>query len=426
MEIVFERQKTGILRKVNSGRYNHDTRRSLDLDDVEDAPASTLWAKNEFLFKDDFPSAGERQKVKVVDLFCGSGGLSLGVKRALLALNLAPEFLLACDAARESLDIYRANFKPRMEIRENIVNLISGPVGRPDIQHEMADFILDSRLTALEDNVDIFIAGPPCEGHSNLNNKTRRSDIRNELYVYASIIAAKLGAKIIIIENVPTVRRANQGVVTRAHEILTSAGYTVFTENMVFASNNLLVGQLRRRHFLVAIKGTALSSQFPLVGMKFPDLTVWDVIGDITNATSPDNLMLQASNLSDENKSRIDYLFDNDEYDLPDFERPDCHRLKTHNYKSVYGRMYADQPSYTITTGFQSPGRGRYIHPTERRGLTPKEGARIQGFPDWFRWFGIGISSSRQNITRLIGDAVPPNLGMFVALAAIDLMPNGF
>jgi len=107
-------------------------------------------------------------------------------------------------------------------------------------------------------------------------------------------------------------------------------------------------------------------------------------------------------------------------------ERPDCHKLKAHNYKSVYGRMHADQPSPTITTGFQSPGRGRFIHPTERRGLTPLEGARIQGFPDSFRWNGIGLNVSKNSITRLIGDAVPPNLGMFVALSAIDLMQDGF
>ena len=136
--------------------------------------------------------------------------------------------------------------------------------------------------------------------------------------------------------------------------------------------------------------------------------------------------MLKPSEISIDNQNRINYLFDNQEFDLPDLERPDCHKLKDHNYKSVYGRMYADQPAPTITTGFQSPGRGRFIHPTERRGLTPREGARIQGFPDSFRWSGIGLNLTKNKVTRLIGDAVPPNLGMFVTLAAIDLMSDGF
>ena len=83
--------------------------------------------------------------------------------------------------------------------------------------------------------------------------------------------------------------------------------------------------------------------------------------------------------------------------------------------------MFPDQPAFTITTGFQSPGRGRYIHPVERRGLTPREGARIQSFPDFFKWQTPLCRVSKNSITRLIGDAVPPNLGeaaMLIGLAS--------
>ena len=74
--------------------------------------------------------------------------------------------------------------------------------------------------------------------------------------------------------------------------------------------------------------------------------------------------------LSDANRRRIDWLFDNDAHDLPLSERPDCHRDGT-TYNAVYGRLYPDRPAPTITTGFLTPGRGRYIHPTRRRVLTP-------------------------------------------------------
>lgn len=426
MKVEFNIEGDHLVRRVECGCYSHETHQKALLSVGSDTPISTHWAKNEFMLRDNFAFDEHKKPVTVVDIFCGSGGLSLGVRRALETLNLRSKFLLACDAEKASLDIYKANFRPKNVVQENVKNLISGPASGYVGQRFVDEHDLDERLSHLEGGVDIFIAGPPCEGNSNLNNKTRRSDLRNELYVTAGLIGAKLRAKIIILENVPTVLRANQDVVRRTQELLASSGYRVFVDSMIFASKDFLVGQTRRRHFLVAIKGAKETTHFPLEKLLFPELTAWDVIGDLENKTSTNDLMLMPSDISEENVQRIKYLFDNDEFDLPDFERPDCHKLKAHNYKSVYGRMHADKPSPTITTGFQSPGRGRFIHPTARRGLTPREGARIQGFPDSFRWNGIGLNVTKQNVTRLIGDAVPPNLGMFVVLSAIDLMPDGF
>ena len=68
-------------------------------------------------------------------------------------------------------------------------------------------------------------------------------------------------------------------------------------------------------------------------------------------------------------------------FDLPNSERPECHQDGT-TYGSVYGRLRADQAAPTITTGFLTPGRGRYIHPTERRTLSPLEAAGFQGYPE--------------------------------------------
>ena len=148
-----------------------------------------------------------------------------------------------------------------------------------------------------------------------------------------------------------------------------------------------------------------------------------DAIGDLVNKTSS-HLMDIPSALSHENKERINFLFENELYDLPDSERPPCHKNKEHSYFNVYSRMYPDQPSHTITTGFQSPGRGRFVHPTLRRGLTPREGARLQGFPDYFKWATPLCRISKQSITRLIGDAVPPNLGEVATLIALAKCKN--
>jgi DNA (cytosine-5)-methyltransferase 1 len=123
--------------------------------------------------------------------------------------------------------------------------------------------------------------------------------------------------------------------------------------------------------------------------------------------------------LSAENQARIDYLFDRDIYDLPNDVRPDCHK-NGHSYPSVYGRLDWDKPSQTITTGFNSPGRGRYIHPSQRRVITAREAARIQGFPDNFVFMPNDQVPSRSLLYKWIGDAVPTWLGYPAVLTALS------
>jgi DNA (cytosine-5)-methyltransferase 1 len=119
---------------------------------------------------------------------------------------------------------------------------------------------------------------------------------------------------------------------------------------------------------------------------------------------------------SEENIVRINHLHDNNAYNLPDEVRPDCHK-NGHTYPSVYGRMFWEKPAQTITTGFLTPGRGRYIHPKARRVLTPHEAARVQSFPDTFS-FVVSESDppSRSSVAKWIGDAVPPLLGYAATL----------
>lgn len=113
----------------------------------------------------------------------------------------------------------------------------------------------------------------------------------------------------------------------------------------------------------------------------------------------------------------MEWLFDKDEYDLPNDLRPPCHRDNPdHTYYSVYGRLHWDQPAPTITTGFNSMGQGRYVHPSKRRVITPHEAARVQTFPDFF---DFGATNKRTAWARLIGNAVPPLLTMRLAEHAL-------
>jgi DNA (cytosine-5)-methyltransferase 1 len=79
----------------------------------------------------------------------------------------------------------------------------------------------------------------------------------------------------------------------------------------------------------------------------------------------------------------------------------------------VYGRMRPDVPAPTITSGFGSTGQGRFVHPLEPRTLTPREAARLQGFPDWFSFSAV---DGRRALQEMIGNAVPSRLGYVAAM----------
>jgi len=150
--------------------------------------------------------------------------------------------------------------------------------------------------------------------------------------------------------------------------------------------------------------------------------SIWWAIGDLVNRVADDPMVPEVG-LSDENRARIDWLFDNDEFNLPPSERPECHQDGT-TYNAVYGRLFRDKPAPTITSGFMTPGRGRYIHPTERRTLTPREAARIQGFPDNYVFHpDSSRPSSKAQLGKWIGDAVPMPLGHAAGIAVLGAAP---
>lgn len=252
-----------------------------------------------------------------------------------------------------------------------------------------------------------LIAGPPCQGHSNFNNHSRRTDPRNRLYLTVPAIAVALSIPIVIVENVPQILKDKTEVVATAKGLLANAGYEV--QDIVLNAKDFGVAQSRKRPISDAL--------CEVVGKVQPPTVAW-AIKDLENVTT-DGIFDSPPDASDENRRRIDFLFDNDFYELPNAERPDCHK-NGHRYPSIYGRMRSDQPSQTVTTGFISPGCGRFIHPWERRTITPHEAARLQGFPDYFRFQGPERRPlSRSDYAKLIGDAVPPPLAFYPVLCAL-------
>ena len=363
-----------------------------------------------------------RPELNIVDLCSGCGGLATGVRWACEAVGVRPVFQLCVDVLPEAIKVYENNLNPLRVLNENIANLVTYR-RRPSVGSVIPFHQIDTAnqiFLSLKGRVDMVIAGPPCEGNSNFNNKSRRTDARNELYVAAVACAIALDARAVIIENVVTVRKARQKVVERAIEMLASTGYKIDNGEGVLDASLFGTPQKRRRHFLIATKDRPFNFKTGFNELTCHPLSAMDALGDLVDRESSENFDLP-SRLSPENEQRVKYLIKNDIWELPDEERPVCHQDGNHTYGSIYGRIYANQPSQTITTGFLSPGRGRFTHPTRARGLTPHEGARLQGFPDDFRFSGRRTNGvPRQRLAHLIGDAVPPQLGYVTGLAALS------
>lgn len=359
--------------------------------------------------------------VRFLDLYSSVGGLSLGAMEAIRTLGFRPVPLLAADVDEDALRVYRRNVRPRETVNESVRALVdfrvSGKGPAATFAYEPA--IRDERLAALKGRVDLLLAGPPCQGHSTLNNHSRGNDPKNLLYLTVPAIAVALDAKHVVIENVPNVINDHSGVVESTHTLLRNNGYRISAA--VLAADRLGWPQTRKRYFLVASRGSAPLELAALKQrLKRPSLPVgWALEEFLERSLDPADIMFSVPQLSDENQRRVNFLFDEDVYDLPNEIRPDCHKEGT-TYGAVYGRMHWDRPAPTITGGFLSPGRGRFVHPRLRRVLTPREAARVQGFPDWFQMAVEGSQGpSRADLTKWIGDAVPPILGYTAVLAAL-------
>jgi DNA (cytosine-5)-methyltransferase 1 len=353
--------------------------------------------------------AEEGRRLRYVDLFCGGGGLSLGVHESLRLLGYRPKCVVAADLDKHALELVQSHFKPHLCLNTFIEHLVHYQI---DYTGKFDDFVvapevMDDALRSYRGKVDLLVGGPPCQGHSNLNNHTRGSDQRNLLYFTIPAVAIALDIPNIVIENVPTISRAKERVVEITRKLLEARGYHV--EEIILKADRYGVAQTRKRHFLVASKERGFDLHATAASLETEPLTFQDINIGMPELDFQHEIFAINGRLNADNLKRINWLHDNDKYNLDKAERPDCHK-DGHTYPSVYGRIIADEPMQTITTGFASPGRGRYVHPYERRTLTNREAARGQCFPDWYWSTDSAISLERIRYQKIIGDAVPSNM----------------
>jgi DNA (cytosine-5)-methyltransferase 1 len=350
-----------------------------------------------------------RSKVRVVDLFSGGGGLSLGFAEAARRIGRGIKVVAAVELDPDAADVFELNFPGATVIREDVADLFDGAVGQKATRRE-------KKLAADIGKVDVLLAGPPCQGHSDLNNHTRRDDNRNGLYVRVARAAEILRPRAVLIENVPTVQHDHRGSVPTTTAALEEAGYRVATA--VLDLTELGVPQRRRRHLLLALRDAAGDPAAVLATTiaccDHTERTVDWAIRDLLGTTS-DNPRDAPSVATADNRDRMQWLVDNNQYDLPNERRPKCHHGE-HSYVSMYGRLKWDEPAQTITTGYGSTGQGRYVHPAEARTITPHEAARLQTLPDFY---DLGSDKKRGTWAHVIGNAVPPLLGVHVGTSLL-------
>ncbi len=367
--------------------------------------------------KDDHPlrrsdrphfEEGDRE-LRVVDLFAGCGGLTLGVAQAAQHAGARLAVPLAVDFEAAAVDVYSANFPTSQARLGTVEQFFDGDLGGEPTPTEL-------QMAELCGQVHMLVGGPPCQGHSNLNNHTRRDDPKNALYARMARAAEVLRPQALLIENVPAVDHDRSKVVEATRKHLEVLGYEVAAATV--GLHALGVAQTRHRHVLLA---TTLRGIDPAQLLKTltdrtpdPDVNLRWAIGDLERIADPRGYDLP-SVPSAENLKRMQYLLDHDLYDLPNDLRPVCHR-GSHSYVSMYGRLRWERPAQTVTSGYGSIGQGRYMHPGRRRALTGHEAARLQGFPDYFRFDAV---IKRGTLATMIGNAVPPALSREVVTSLL-------
>jgi DNA (cytosine-5)-methyltransferase 1 len=372
-----------------------------------------MGSDKEFLRSPHAPSWRKtKSSLRIVDLFCGCGGITLGCAIAAHDLGLSLEVPLALDFNPDALACYKANFPSAGARCADISELLQG-----DWKARLNGDELGLRRDV--GRVDMLVGGPPCQGHSDLNNFTRRHDPKNQLMKYMARAAVVFQPKAIVIENVVGSLSDSEGVVHSVEAVFRKLGYEVDVGILDFSE--IGVPQRRKRMIMIAtLGGEAKVAEIATRYSTSPRTIDWAIrdLADIRGERLVDRIAASQP----QTRKRIDYLFDNDLFELPNSQRPPCHRDKDHSYNTVYGRLRWEGVAQTITSGFYSMCMGRYVHPSRRRTLTGREAARLQFFPDFF---DFSAAKSRSKLAEIIGNAVPPKGAYAIARSLIPAILSG-
>lgn len=356
-------------------------------------------------------------RMKVIDLFAGCGGLSLGFIQNGFEITRAVEF------DSEIAKTYSENHPQTEMIVDDIGNI-------------------DNDKYFSEGEADIVIGGCPCQGFSTAGARIRKGfveDPRNYLFKHFLNIVKTVKPKMFIMENVKGMMTMQKGEIFQEiitalsdKEIMDGEQYYVYFK--VLKGIDLGIPQKRERLFIIGIKDKDIDFESMLKATKqkivenhdgfFNKVSIKDAISNMPTVS--------LNGIVDNPNPNTGY-----EKYLASAKSTITNHIKTnHSKKAVermrqvgngenftslsekinsvhsgaYGRLCWDEVAPTITTRFDTPAGGRFIHPTEDRTLTPREAARIQSFPDSFIFVG-----NKTSVCKQIGNAVPPKMSFYWA-----------
>ena len=249
------------------------------------------------------------------------------------------------------------------------------------------------RESGIAGDIDLIVAGPPCQAFSIMGKRQSLQDPRGRLTIKYFELVAGLRPKVFLFENVPGLLTVNDGDDFRNlwHFIIETTGYTLF--RTVLKAVDFGVPQIRERLFIVGFRPDISSDKF-----HFPIRPTSEVPLQVP---VPSGWALEGVEHLPNHEIRI-----HTEAVRKRFERlPQGKRDRG----SYCDRIDPSKPSHTVLIGSSAGGARPHVHPTEPRVLTVRECARLQSFPDWYE-----ITGSRTEQYRQVGNAVPPLLAFEV------------
>ena len=365
--------------------------------------------------------------MRIVDLFSGAGGLTFGFYYKLVngqfVENENCNIVFANEWDKAAAEAFGKKFPKIKMINKDIKKLA---------KKEILDNISNQE-------VDLIIGGPPCQSYSTIGR--RKYDDKAKMYKQYYRILSIIKPKMFLFENVKgmlSMKNPKGGkVIDDIRKKFDSVNYNIYFK--VLDAADYGVPQHRERVFIIGCrKDLNINWSFDNIEKSSKQLSIKQAINDLPSVSAGNNVKsykgrkptndyqkLMRSHKGHitchfspvygdkiqtvinhvkqgEGKNYINRLVDEGKI-------PKEYRL-TSGYNNTYGRLVESEPSTTITNNMSTPSGLRCIHYNENRALTPREGARIQSFPDWFEFVG-----TKKDITTQIGNAVPPLLAMKIA-----------
>lgn len=338
--------------------------------------------------------------IKAIDFFAGAGGLTRGL------LDAGIDVVAGVDNDERLRETYERNNEPSRFIKQDIAAI--------DIKALRGEVGIASADTTL------YAACTPCQPFSTLN-RSKGDDNQKALLLKFAEIVAESPPDFVIVENVPGLNNALGRDIYRQFEaILLEHGFSA--DARLLDAKHFGVPQTRKRFILVASRhGTA---KLPATTTADEPPTVRDHIHKYARISDGDESQADANHvarpLQPHHRRIVEAVPPNggSRRDVADKSiLLKCHQDRPNAHKDVFGRMAWDEPSPTLTCRCTDVYCGRFIHPEQHRGISLREAAALQTFPDDYEFFGESfLEKSRQ-----IGNAVPVRLAEELGKAVIAL-----